>query len=733
MIHVQPAVERVRFAHRATWLTVVGLVLVPLVVGGLLTWALWQPTDRLDRITAAVVNLDEPVEVDGQLVPLGRQLAAALVTGQTGADPSGGDAGSEAGDAPADEVPNVSGSDDPASFEWVLSDAADAAAGLLDGRYGAVVTIPATFSAAATSAAGDAADVVAATLRVETSPQARPVDGVIATAVAQAAAGLSGAELTEQYLSTVLVSFTTLHESLGQAAGGARELSDGVGQLAGGAGALADGAGALADGVGQAADGAGELSGGLGLLADGADDLADGLGQAAAQTTGAAAAAAAGVPQAQQFAAGLNQAASGVTAPGGLAAGATQLAGGAAGVSSGLTQLLDVLETQATACQGGDAVACATVLAIVQAQQGAALPDGSPSLTTAAAGVASGAAALDAGISTGTPERPALAPSLTTLAAGGTGLAEGASASASGLSTLAAGLGRLAAGAEELASGAHGSADGATQLADGVGEASGGASDLAGGASSLATGADTAAVGAGELADGLGEAVDQVPTYTEDEAATVAEVLAAPVRLEAGDGDLLGSSSVPFLLAVALWLGGLATFLVLTPTPRGALGSTRSSVELALSSFVPAASVGGAQGALLSAAMAFALELTPGGWVAFTAVAVLGGIAFAAVNQALAAMLGGAGRFVAMVVAVVALATGVISTVPGVLAGIAGLLPTAAALDGLRAVVQGSGTPGWAVTSLVLWLVVGLSVTTVAIARTRVVEIGRLARWARSA
>jgi len=72
--------ERARTSGRATWVTVVGLVLVPLVVGGLLTWALWKPTERLDRMQAAIVNLDQAVEVDGQTVLLGRQLASALVT-----------------------------------------------------------------------------------------------------------------------------------------------------------------------------------------------------------------------------------------------------------------------------------------------------------------------------------------------------------------------------------------------------------------------------------------------------------------------------------------------------------------------------------------------------------------------------------------------------------------------------------------------------------------------------
>ena len=72
---------RARTTGRAGWVTLVGLVLVPLLVGGLLVWALWEPDQRLSRIEAAVVNLDQPVTVNGQTVPLGRQLAAGLVIG----------------------------------------------------------------------------------------------------------------------------------------------------------------------------------------------------------------------------------------------------------------------------------------------------------------------------------------------------------------------------------------------------------------------------------------------------------------------------------------------------------------------------------------------------------------------------------------------------------------------------------------------------------------------------
>ncbi|MGO3679600.1 MAG: hypothetical protein ACTJF6_10925, partial [Microbacteriaceae bacterium] len=56
-----------------------GFMLVPLVIAGLFIWGLWDPTTRMNHVTAAVVNNDEPVEVDGQLTPLGRVLAAELI------------------------------------------------------------------------------------------------------------------------------------------------------------------------------------------------------------------------------------------------------------------------------------------------------------------------------------------------------------------------------------------------------------------------------------------------------------------------------------------------------------------------------------------------------------------------------------------------------------------------------------------------------------------------------
>lgn len=227
--------------------------------------------------------------------------------------------------------------------------------------------------------------------------------------------------------------------------------------------------------------------------------------------------------------------------------------------------------------------------------------------------------------------------------------------------------------------------------------------------------------------------MDKVPSYSSGQADKLAQVVADPV-VTAGSGasGLFGGSSVPFFLVVALWLGGLATFVVLGATAPRVVGSTRSSLRLAVTSFVPGALIGAVQGLALTAVMAGALTLSPGGWVAFAALAALTGVAFAAVNQGLVAALGGTGRFVSVVVAVVGLATAVVSTVPRLLDDLAGVLPITPARDALQGVITGGGVGG-AVALLVLWSVVGLALTTASVARRRVVPAGRLARWERAA
>ena len=136
-----PAAELRRFTGSPRALiALLAILVVPLVYGGLYTWANETPQTRLDQVTAAVVNLDEPVTLktgDGtdQLIPLGRSVVGKLTS-----------------------------STSTSNFTWVLTDAPAAQTGLAEGRYAAVLTIPADFSRAATSLNGPAADVRAAQL-----------------------------------------------------------------------------------------------------------------------------------------------------------------------------------------------------------------------------------------------------------------------------------------------------------------------------------------------------------------------------------------------------------------------------------------------------------------------------------------------------------------------------------------------------------------------------------------
>lgn len=256
-----------RDGKRMSLLGIIGLLLVPLTVAGALLWGLWSPNERLHTVTAAIVNLDEPVEVEGQLTPLGRVLAGELIG-------RGAPAGGAARESSMTRETDDGAVETVANFTWVLTDAEDAVAGLDDGRFAAAVTIPENFSAAATSFSRDAAEAESAGIEVVTSDRGRLLDAALSNIVVNTAAEVLNAQLGSAFIGSVFVGMTELGEGIGEAGDGATELAHGMGELA-------DGAGSLADGVGELAGGATELSGGARQLADGSRSAAAGASQLA--------------------------------------------------------------------------------------------------------------------------------------------------------------------------------------------------------------------------------------------------------------------------------------------------------------------------------------------------------------------------------------------------------------------------------------------------------------------
>ncbi|MGB3733225.1 YhgE/Pip domain-containing protein [Microbacterium sp.] len=669
-------IERARSRRPITWLTLIGVLLLPALIGGILVTALQNPTDRLESMTAAVVNLDKPVTIDGQYTPLGRQLASGLVKG-------------------SDDVKS--------NLTWVISNKKDAAKGLGDGTYQAIVTIPKSFSADATSAGTalkESADTPKqAKITVTTPPDGRVADDLITNQISSVAASTMGSMISKATIGNVLVGFTTIGDQIGTAADGATKLADGARSAADGAAALPDGATKLADGAAGIADGANKLVTGAAQLSGGAASLGTGLDSITSAARGMQ-------TGATQLGDGLNAGAAALTAPDGDM---QKLVGGAAGA---VAHADDVAASAAANAQtvgalANDCLASGASADFCTKLGGAATTLGDavkPAYASAgyAKSVSDGVAALPDAF--GTQLRTA-----------------GAAASqlGGGLGQLAAGVDRSASGARSLSTGATGIADGARAIASGATQLGGGATALADGAGSLATGVDSLATGTSDLADGLKTASTSLPSFDKQQSTELASVIADPVKASASD-SMFGPTAIPLLSAVVLWLGALASFIALRAVPGNALTSRRSSFGMVLRGFWPAAALGAGQGLLVSLIVQIVASYDAATWWGFTGFAVLAGVAFAAVNQALVAVFGGIGRWVSALVGVLAVATGLISTIPAWLAGLGAAMPTAPALGGLI-IPNGSAFAG-----LVVWAVLSLGAATLAVATRRTTSTKRV-------
>ena len=239
--------ESIHSGHRLGWPGLAVLFLVPLLAVGML---LGLVRDRNNQgIHAAVVNHDKAVTVNGQVLPLGRQLASEMV---------------------AREGTNIS---------WTIADEEDAAAGLREGRYSAVVTIPEGFSEAATSFSSNDADIAKqATVDVSVSENSPLADAALAHEIAGLATDTINSTLTKGYLENIYVGFNRVGEQFKMVVDGAGKLNQAGSQLADGASSAAENSGKLVDGLGQLSTQGQKLGSAANTLADGSQRLANGAG-----------------------------------------------------------------------------------------------------------------------------------------------------------------------------------------------------------------------------------------------------------------------------------------------------------------------------------------------------------------------------------------------------------------------------------------------------------------------
>ncbi|NNC12441.1 hypothetical protein HII28_11200 [Planctomonas sp. JC2975] len=364
-------------SERLGGIAVAVVVLLPVLLGLLLSWGLSTPALHLDRVSAAIVNDDVPVTINGTSTPIGRQFAAGLIGGSSP-------------DEQTPIQPAVVGS----NFTWVLTNHQDAADGLAAGRYAAVLTIPTTFSTSISSLSGPAQSAVPALVQVRTSASAALLDPALVQAVTATATAQLNRQIVDQYLQGVYQGFNSVHDQIAQASSGATQVSAGADSVSSGAQQLSDGAASLSSGLDTLSASSAALPAQTAQLAAGAAQVSSG-NDAISGSLSAALASFAGVvaeicqhpgslcDRATAALASMQAAATGTAK---LAAGSDQVASGAAELAAASPQLV-----------GG----------IDQAASGAAsLADGAASLSTGAQQESSGADQLASGLAAAVPKIP---------------------------------------------------------------------------------------------------------------------------------------------------------------------------------------------------------------------------------------------------------------------------------------------------------------------------------------
>ncbi|HJA60612.1 MAG TPA: YhgE/Pip family protein, partial [Candidatus Brevibacterium intestinavium] len=314
-------------------------------------------------------------------------------------------------------------------------------------------------------------------------------------------------------------------------------------------------------------------------------------------------------------------------------------------------------------------------------------------------------------------------------------VATGADDLHSGLVKLDAGAGELATGAGDLNDGAKQLKDGTEQAKSGVGDLKDGSSQLVDGSKELDSGAGELADGSGELADGLEEGLKQIPTYDKNDRDHRSDVVAVPVdadKVEDNPVDAYGEGLAAFFVSLALWIGGMITYMVINAIPYRALASSAKSTRIAWAGYVPGLLFGIAQVAVLYLVLTFALDFSAGAWLWTLLFSILVAACFHAVHQLCVAALGGVGRLIALVLLMIQIAsaggTYPVQTAPGIFQIISPFLPMTHAVNGLRTLIAGGDMfiAAQAAVVLLLMLLISLVATVIVCSRKRMVTLTQL-------
>ncbi len=222
------------------------VVTTPLVALALYMWTMWNPTDTLNRMPVALVDLDQPAQQGSTTFTAGADVTRNLLASH--------------------------------ALDFHVVDHDEAMTGISSGRYYFAVEIPADFSRtlASIGTTSTAPALITVTYNDRTTLMASNIGARAMSAINSAV--LEG--IATRTVGTLLSGLDGLGAGIRTAAGGSTQLHDGLSQLATGADTLAEGVRTqLAPGVAEAVAGGDQLAAGAATLAAGLSGLQTGTDQ----------------------------------------------------------------------------------------------------------------------------------------------------------------------------------------------------------------------------------------------------------------------------------------------------------------------------------------------------------------------------------------------------------------------------------------------------------------------
>ncbi|WP_216386891.1 YhgE/Pip domain-containing protein [Arcanobacterium phocae] len=238
---------RLKGPRLGTAIVIFAVALIPLLYAGLLTMTYQNPTNRLDDMTAAIVNEDQAytgtlVTGKQETFSLGHELTDALVHPKDGED---------------------------VGFSWEEMSESDALAQMNDERVRAILYIPHDFSKNVAKIGTDIGSSATQELRLVTDDGVNYLAGTMAKTVSEAMTNRINERGATRITERLLVSIEKIR-------GGLHDATDGSTKLADGTVKLNDGVSKFDDGIGKLSQGTRDLSQGTGRLVVGMNDLANG-------------------------------------------------------------------------------------------------------------------------------------------------------------------------------------------------------------------------------------------------------------------------------------------------------------------------------------------------------------------------------------------------------------------------------------------------------------------------